>query len=270
MSSTLPDRRIMLASAANMRDLGSLPVEGGVFAPGKVYRSASLAQLNDTDQCTFVDLGIAEVFDLRTKAEREAQPDRLPSGIDLVGVDVLADGQGGVAAAVGTLATDPAAVNDLLGGGKVQDMLADTYRSLVTLPSAHAGYRELFQAISAPDHDGAVLFHCTAGKDRTGWAAASLLLLLGADEATVQSDYLQTNDDLVPTLGPLLKNAAAKGVDPDLIREAFSVRIEYLDAAQEVVASQYGTIEEYFSSGVGLNSRTIDTIRERLITTATA
>ncbi len=265
MSNTLANRRVTLASAANMRDLGGLPLSEGIFTPDKVFRSASLAQLSDPDQQVITQLGITVVYDLRTTAERQSQPDRLPSGIDLVGLDVLADGQGGIADAVGTLAVDPAKVNALLGGNKVQDMLTQTYRSLVTLPSAHASYRELFQGIATPERDGAVLFHCTAGKDRTGWAAASLLLLLGAEEATVQADYLQTNDDLLPTIGPILEGAAAKGVDPDLIREAFSVRASYLDAAQEEVASKYGTIEDYFVSGVGLSASTIDTLRDRLI-----
>jgi protein-tyrosine phosphatase len=122
----------------------------------------------------------------------------------------------------------------------------------------------MFLGLADSAREGAALFHCTAGKDRTGWAAASLLMLLGASESTIQADYLQTNEDLLPTIEPLLQSAAAKGVDPELLRQAFSVRIDYLDAALEQLESEFGTVENYFTSGLGLDAATIDTLRSRL------
>lgn len=90
-------------------------------------------------------------------------------------------------------------------------------------------------------------------------------MLLGADEHTVHTDYLQTNDDLLPTLEPLIMSAQAKGVDADLMRDAFGVRISYLEATLEEIDSRYGTIERYFSAGLGLSTQTIDSMRERFV-----
>ena len=259
------DRRIALATAANMRDLGGLGVDGGVFAPGQVFRSASLAGLSPDDGQYFTSLGIAMVYDLRTSEERETQPDRLPESARLVILDVLADASESVAATIGKLRTAPDSMNELLAAGTIQQMLTESYRDFVRLPSATAAYRELFTSLADPRREGAALFHCTAGKDRTGWAAAALLMLLGADEQTIHADYLQTNDDLLPTLEPLIMSAQAKGVDADLMRDAFGVRVSYLDATLEEIGSRYGTIEGYFTAGLGLSAQTIDSMRDRFV-----
>ena len=259
------DRRIALATAANMRDLGGLSVDGGVFTHGQVFRSASLASLSTDDGRHFTGLGIAMVYDLRTSEERDTQPDRLPESARLVILDVLADARESVAATIGKLRTAPDSMNELLEAGTIQQMLTESYRDFARLPSATAAYRELFTSLADPHREGAALFHCTAGKDRTGWAAAALLMLLGADKQTIHADYLQTNDDLLPTLEPLIMSAQAKGVDADLIRDAFGVRVSYLDATLEEIDARYGTIERYFSAGLGLSAQTIDAMRERFV-----
>ena len=99
----------------------------------------------------------------------------------------------------------------------------------------------------------------------TGWAAASLLLLLGADEQTVRDDYLQSNTDLLPALQPLFDLAAAQGITADLLLPVLGVRESYLDAALDQVDSRFGSIEGYFTTGLGLNSGTLDALRSRLI-----
>ncbi|NLA65605.1 MAG: tyrosine-protein phosphatase [Leucobacter sp.] len=262
---TSVDRRIHLRSASNFRDLGGLPVSGGHIRPREVFRSASLARLTDDEFGRLDELSITTVYDLRTEAERAAQPDRLPDTARAVGLDVLADGTGGVAHAIGRLRDEPLLVNELLKGGKVKEMLEQSYREFIELPSARHSYRTLFLDLADGEREGAALFHCTAGKDRTGWAAAALLLLLGADDSTVRSDYLQTNTDFLPTLKPLFESAAARGVDTDLLREAFSVQDSYLATSLEQVARTYGSIEDYFLRGLQIDAAAIDALRERFI-----
>ncbi len=259
------DRRVLFRSAPNFRDLGGLPVDGGSVARGQVFRSASLGHLDDAELPAFEGLGIGVVFDLRTEGERTSEPDRLPAAVRLIGLDVLADSKADIVAAIGQLRSNPAAVNELLGGGAVQRMLADSYRDIVGLPSARAAYRALFLELADAERSGGALFHCTAGKDRTGWAAASLLMLLGADEQTIHADYLQTNEDLLPALEPVILSAAASGVEPELLRDAFGVRLSYLDTALDELETRFGSAERYFHEGLGLSSATIDALRSRLI-----
>lgn len=248
-----------------MRDLGGLPVSGGVFTPGQVFRSAALTDLTQADSQKLSDLGVAFVYDLRTEEERGSLPDRLPASAQLKILDVLADARSSVAATIGRIRTAPDSMMEILSSGGIQLMLTESYRDFIRLPSATAAYRELYLSLADAGRKGAALFHCTAGKDRTGWAAASLLMLLGANDETVHADYLQTNEDWLPSLEPLIVSAKAKGVDPDLLREALGVNLSYLDAAFEQLHDSYGSIEEYFSKGLGLSNQTIDALRDRLI-----
>lgn len=259
------DRRVRLRSAANFRDLGGLAVDGGTFATGQVYRSATLSDLSDEDLPTFESLGISRVYDLRTEGERIAKPDRVPAMTLVKSLDVLADGNTSLAAAYGNLRTQPEVVNDLLITGKFKEMLADSYRDFVRLPSATTSYRTLFLDIADQQHEGATLFHCAVGKDRTGWFAASLLMLLGANEDTILSDYLQTNDDLLPALAPLIAEAAELGIDAEALQDVMSVDHTLLDAALDEVDQQFGSIENYFTRGLNLDTATIDALRTKLV-----
>lgn len=260
-----PDRRIGLSSAPNMRDLGGLPVADGVVRTQRVFRSASLAQLSDDDQRGFEGLGIRTVYDLRTAGERASAPDRLPAQIPSIGLDVLADSPMAAAADINGILADPTKLAELLQSGRAEQLLEDSYRDIVRLPSALASYRDFYLGLADRDRSGAVLFHCTTGKDRTGWAAASLLMLLGADEATVRADYLQTNTDLLPALQPMLDGAAEKGVPAEALMPVLGVRDSYLDAALEEVEAGFGGIDGYFRTGLGLDDAVVSGLRERLV-----
>jgi len=262
---TPTDRRVPLRSAPNLRDLGGLRARGGVVRSGAVYRSATLAKLDRDDQTAFERLGISTVYDLRTVGERAAAPDRLPADVRSVGLDVLADSSTDVAAGVGQLGSDPAGLAASLGDGRGIELMRDSYRNIVGLPSALAAYRTFYLDLIDPSRSGAALFHCTTGKDRTGWAAASLLLLLGVGEDDVQADYLETNTDLLPALQPLLAAAAEKGVDTQLLLPVLGVRREYLDAAIDEAHTRFGGVEGYARDGLGLGDADLDALRRRFV-----
>lgn len=259
------DRRVVLESVLNMRDLGGLPVAGGAVRPGQVYRSASLANLSDADKPAFEQRSITTVYDLRTAGETSGAPDVVPDSARSIALDVLADSPAAAAANINEMLANPALLADALGGGKATEMLTESYRDIVGLPSALAAYREFFLSLADPDRRGAALFHCTTGKDRTGWAAAALLTLLGASRETILADYLQTNTDLVPALQPLIDRAAAGGVDPELILPVLGVDERYLAAAFDEVDQRFGDMDGYFALGLGLDSDIIAAIRARFV-----
>jgi len=258
-------RRIPLRSAPNLRDLGGLATSTGTVRSGVLYRSATLARLQDDDLTVFGGLGIATVYDLRTAAERTSSPDRLPAGVRTVPLDVLADSSSDVAAGVGQLADDPVALAATFGEGRGIALMIDSYRDIVSLPSALAAFGTFYRDLLDPARTGAALFHCTTGKDRTGWAAASLLLLLGVSQDDVRADYLETNTDLIPALQPILDAAAARGADTSLLMPVLGVRAEYLDAALAEARTAFGGIEGYARDGLGLSAAEVDELRGRLI-----
>ena len=244
---------IAIATVPNLRDLGGWPTRDGRRVRRKLlYRSTQLDQLAGADLATFATLGIRSVYDLRTEAERTARPDRLPAGTEYIVVDVLAGSADAAPAALFKVAGDPQAAEALLGGSKGRELFEKGYREIVDLPSAAVAYHRLFADLTHAEHRPA-LFHCATGKDRTGWAAAAMLLLLGVPDDLVMKEYLLTNRDLLPAEKPLLDRFRALGGDPDILRPVVEVAPDYLEAALDEMRKTFGTIEAYFADGLGVD-----------------
>ena len=248
-----PGQSIAIATVPNLRDLGGWPTRGGGRVRwGLLYRSTELGSLAGADMTAFAALGIRSVYDLRTEAERAAQPDRLPPGTVYVVADVVADLVDAAPAQLFKVATDPQAAEALLGGGKGPALFAKGYRELVSLSSADAAYHRLFSDLTLEEHRPA-LFHCTGGKDRTGWAAAALLTLLGVPDDLVMQEYLLTNTELLPSEQPLLDRFKALGGDPEILRPVLAVAPQYLEAALDEMCKTFGSIEGYFAEGLSVD-----------------
>jgi protein-tyrosine phosphatase len=258
-----PGQQIMIATVPNLRDLGGWPTADGHVRYGLLFRSAEFSDLQGEDAAAFARLGIRSVFDLRTEAERAKQPNQVPPGIEYVVLDILKDSAQAGAAQLLAVLGDPKAAEAMLGGGKAVALFEESYREVITLPSALAGYRQFFSAIAGEQHTPAV-FHCTTGKDRTGWAAAATLLLLGVGHDDVLADYLLTNDQLLPALQPVLDQFRSIGGDPDLLTPVVGVQTDYLETAIGEMHKRFKTIDGYFSQGLGLDAATIDRLRDRL------
>ncbi|MGF7124602.1 tyrosine-protein phosphatase [Rhodococcus sp. TAF43] len=261
-----PGASIPILSVPNLRDIGGYRTsDGGSVRFGRFYRSTDLSKITVDDAPRLADLGLVTVFDLRTHSEREAAPDRLPASAREVALDVLADkAYRSVPAQMQAVLADPSIAVTMLGENKAVDYFLGSYRDFVTLPSAIASYRGMFTDLAAPDALPA-LVHCTTGKDRTGWATASLLLLLGVDEDDVYHDYLLTNTQLLPAFASVFDKFTVAGGDPELLKQVLGVRSEYLDAALKQMRESFGTIEGYFADGLGIDKDGQETIRKHLV-----
>ncbi len=269
----LPGAVIPIDTVPNLRDLGGYPTaEGGVVRHGLLYRSVELSRLAGPSLAEFGALGIHTVYDLRGEHERLSHPDVLPPAARGVVIDVMADSLGAAPTQLVAVRNDPVAASETLGGGKGVEIFARGYREFVTLPSALAGYSRLLKDIAGePDdrHDDhpvlPALFHCTTGKDRTGWAAAVLLLLLGVSPDDVRSDYLLTNEYLLPTFKDMLAGFAAKGGDPEVLLPVLGVREEYLEASLAEATAVFGSFDGYVRDGLGLDETTVARLRRLLV-----
>jgi protein-tyrosine phosphatase len=257
---TRPVVGLGLPSAPNLRDVGGWPTrDGRVVVSGALYRSTDLSRLSGADLPALDALGIRSVYDLRTPGEREVAPDRLPPGAEYHALDVLADSTMAVPASLMALLADPPAATEALTGARVRGLFDSAYREIVGLPSARAAYRALFTDLAVAERRPA-LVHCTTGKDRTGWAVAALLLLLGVPDEEVMAEYLLTNDLLLPALEPVFDQFRDAGGDPAVLVGVFGVDREYLEVGLDEMTRRYASIEGYFADGLGLDQPTIDAL----------
>ena len=257
-----PGQSLGITSVVNLRDLGGYTTsDGKTVATGLVYRSNLLSGIPEEDMEKLAVLDLKVDYDLRTADEKNARPDELPAGVEYVWLDVLADSPQAGPAMLEKLMTDPKAANEELGGGKVEEGFRQSYREFVSLPSAKAEFRKLFVGLGDSEQLPA-LFHCTTGKDRTGWAAAALLTLLGVPKDQVMEDYLRSNDYILPAYKNAIDPFVAAGGDPAIPSAILGVKAEYLEAAFDEVTTKYGTIENYFSKGLGVDAAQQQAIRD--------
>lgn len=246
-------RPIPITTLPNLRDLGGWPTAGGGrVRTGLLFRSADLDRLDGPGLAALGQLHLSTVIDLRTKAERDAAPDRLPAGAAPLVCDVLRDATQAAPAQLQKVLGDPRAAEQMLGGGRAEALLTQGYRQIVSLPSALDAYRRVFSTM-AEDARRPLLFHCTTGKDRTGWAAAVILSLLGVSRDDVLRDYLLTNEQLLPALEPLMARFRSAGGDAALLEPVLGVRASYLEAAFDEVGQKFGSMEAYLATGLGLD-----------------
>lgn len=250
-------------SIPNWRDLGGPPtIDGRRLRPGSVFRSAAIDAPSQPDLAKLVDLGIGTVFDLRTASESRAAPDVAPAHCRILHADVLADKHISAPAKMMDFLASPETVESVLDGGKAAELMIRNYRDMVTLPSALAAYRTMVRTLV--DDERPALVHCTSGKDRTGWAAAIVLLAIGADEQTVLTDYLRTNDLYLPTLSATFDGYRESGGDPDDLRALLGVRSEYLEAALDEARTVHGSISGYLEA-VGIDDDVCARLRSRML-----
>ncbi len=248
-----PGQSLGIASVPNLRDLGGYKTsDGAILARGLVYRANQLSGISPGDMEKLAGLKLKNAYDLRTAEEREKRPDELPTGVKYVWLDVLADSPQTGPAMLEKLMTNPQEANAALGDGKAEAGFQNSYREFVSLPSAQREFRKLFLALGEKNQLPA-LFHCTTGKDRTGWAAAALLTLLGVPKDQVVEDYLRSNDYILPAYKKVIDGFLAAGGEERIPLAILGVKKEYLDAAFDEMETKYGTIDKYFSEGLGID-----------------
>ncbi len=238
----------------NWRSLGGHVGAGGkrvrddlLFRCGQLYNLTPFQkeQLQDKYQ-------IKRVFDFRGQDERKQFPDFLWSGLDYVVIDVLKDAQ-----------VNQASVETIISGSysAEEDMLT-TYEELVMEKSAQTGYRQfLLTLINDPTPTA---FHCFAGKDRTGVAAALILKTLGVSDEEIYADYLETiparkkeNQEILDYLQDHLTSAQL-----DEVAVALTVKKAYLERYFATIKRNFGDFDNYLMQGLNLPADFKDKMRQ--------
>jgi len=246
---SLPNHADALSGTWNFRDIGGTPTPAGPVRRGIVYRSAALAQLDPNGVAALEKLGVTDVFDLR--GEREISRDGKDQVPDSVQVTV----------APFHPEEDEAAVHELQEGAPatlVERVIA-YYSAIPVQPPAQAAVAGLLRAIA--DNTGAVLVHCAAGKDRTGWAIATVLTAAGADRDAVLADYLLSNA-AIDSLRTWLQEHYGDAFDTS--SQVLGVDPSYLQAAWDSMDRSFGSFDGYLTA-IGIDADVVRRVRLRLV-----
>jgi protein-tyrosine phosphatase len=238
-------RVIALESSSNCRDVGGWPLSVGQVREGVAFRSSALDRLTDADQTKLTDLGLRTICDFRGVAEAAASPSRLDK---LPNIQRFALP---IEPSVGASLRDIAKTRDATG-----EDVASLMRRAYTAYALECGhrFRTLFDLL-LEDGRTPLLFHCSAGKDRTGFATALLLTAIGVAWDQVMQDYLATNEIWKgdERLAAELPQAAAQ--------ELLRVSPSYLESGFAALQREYGSIDRYLERVLGLAPKR----RDRLI-----
>jgi len=225
-------REIKLQGVVNCRDIGGYPSKDGRHVKwGRIYRSAELSHLTAGGLDTLRNLSIAYIADFRGPNEVKTAPDKIPPGAVRVSLPAGSEHTG-----------DSSYMKQMLLTAK-DSGLVPFYSDIRYLGER---YKPLFAELLQVNTDSAVLFHCTAGKDRTGIAAALILYALNVPEDKIMEDYLASdyyrrNENERSIKGMMLMYK----LDEATARSLMGVKEAYLKATFNAIVAQYGSMDRY-------------------------
>jgi protein-tyrosine phosphatase len=250
------NRRLPFSGAKNFRDLGGYKtVDGRTVRRGLLYRSDRLHKLTDEDLKFLSALSLERIIDFRAEQESQREPDRLPAGTEIHLVAIpISDSSTTI-----WIDSRDEMVKSLKNIDPARSMIA-TNVELATrfTPEMRQFMGELLNSNGRP-----LLFHCTAGKDRTGFAAAISLRMLGVPHETVVEDYLLTNQYFFSAykwslvLMQLLRGKRFV----DNVKGFMMAHPSYLSAAFEAIDREHGSFENYARDGLGLAERDVEQLK---------
>jgi protein-tyrosine phosphatase len=251
-------REITLEGTFNFRDLGGMMTEDGRrIKQGMLFRSGNLSLLTAADIEALKGLGIKTICDLRDHDEVTNHPDPAMEGVKWNHIPLMND-----EAAV-RQAGDIIKFEDKLINSKPGEMLLNMNREMVGKTVAFEKiFRILLQEPGKP-----LLFHCMAGKDRTGAVAALILSALGVSRELIEADYLYTNNalDVMEKSFEKIGYAFPEHIDRDVVLAMYEARVEYIRAFFDEIEEKYGNVETYLVTGVGLEQEAIRKLKEALL-----
>lgn len=267
---------IPVQGIVNARDLGGYAVQDGRrVRDGLLLRSAHLAEATDTDLQYLSQLPTAAVIDMRKEDEKKGKVDRTVPGAEYIPLPIDATGNAGAGMTekekkkfTGHKKFEvkkiivAAAFNK-----KAQEVAREMYPILLFRPESQEQFAAFFRHVLAAER-GAVLYHCSQGKDRTGIASALLLAALGADRDTIVSDFDATNkvyESDVKKFSVLVRLLGGKDEEVGVVKAFLGCNTDNFIRALDRIDREYGSLDAYLHGPMGLTDEDIQTLRARYL-----
>lgn len=240
----------------NFRDLGGITLANGlVIRDHMIFRSGELNGLSEQDKAELDKLGIECIFDLRSCDEVEYKPDYVPKGAEYFNVPAARTRRKMVVKPDSVVKMIPVWLPSAVSRGAFRARFKHLYRKF---PFENPAYKKIFQAM---DEGKKILFHCTAGKDRTGVASMLILFALGADLDTVKEDYMlsnyyriENNKKFVTQFAEYKHYKKYRKILP----MTGNVEMKYFDTAYKKIIRKYKTVENFLLQQYGIDGERIN------------
>ena len=249
-------RLLPMDGAYNTRELGGYKTTDGKSVKwGMLFRSDKLSDISETDQKYLQNLGIKRIVDFRSEGEKTEDPNNIPEGIDYIETPINVDG---------AMRSKIEAVLKGETNKEIKSFLVDANKEFVT------NYTDVYENFlrSLIDEDGPTLFHCTAGKDRAGFAAAITLIALGVSKEHVIEDYMKTNVFTKDRIDEMINKIALMSlyqVDAEILRPLIGVERIYIETAFNTAEEKYGSLENFIREGLNISDEEIQMLRNKFL-----
>jgi protein-tyrosine phosphatase len=251
-----------MVTITNFRDIGGIKnTEGKIVAREVFLRSGELSQLDKKDEQRLKEnYRLGKIVDLRSDAEVSERPDKSVIGTEYIHIDILKD-----------IHDEGASISDFVKIGspeKSADYMEKLYADIALDQAAQAGYTNFFDQILSLKERESLLFHCFAGKDRTGIAAALVLETLDVPKEAIYADYMLTNKLRKTENALLLAQAKETNLPPANLKAlevALNVESRYLDNFYWAVKKNYGDCKTYLKEAIGIDKEKTEFIKHRFL-----
>jgi protein-tyrosine phosphatase len=268
-------RAIAFEGVENARDMGSLAMQNGqTVRTGMLVRSGNLTKATDSDVAMLKEkYHLTDVFDFRFEAEANAAPDRIIDGVSYTHLSTLPKAfiQGFSSSRADTTKMD---TRDMLAvlmkyafEPKAQTMARQLYPAIVTDSAAQHYYGVFLRGVLRAE--GGVLWHCSQGKDRAGWASAFLLAALGASRETIVEDFDLSNQSYTRQVEALTAKVQEKEGGKEavaFVRAMVGVSRENFVTTLDLIDQKYGSLSAYIENQLGFSKKEQQQLKEKYLT----
>ena len=264
--------RLQLQNLPNTRDLGAIATKDGRhILPRKLLRSGNLYHASLTDQRILLEeCRLKTVIDLRDQTERQEKPDVILKGVEYYHIPML-DEEGindSGESILGILYANKLLKSILDYDGEIEPLIEKQYENFVK-DQYSVKQCARFMDVLLHHENGAILWHCSLGKNRVGVITALLLCVLGVHQDAIREDFMRSNACLAGELDYMLRFLEANKLDSianaNKITALYKVKESYLDRLFKTIENEYGDVERFLRRGLLLNPKTVTDIRSKYL-----
>jgi len=246
-----------LKTLVNFRDIGGYKgIDGREIKYKKLLRSGEVRNLSDEDKNILInDYKLKKIIDFRSDDEVKNAPNDTLNGVEYQQINIM-----------GELSGNTSGSEDMVNNSKIKsatEIMKEIYVNLATDKNSQKAYRKFLNEVKSLE-EGSLLFHCFAGKDRTGFGALLIMKILGVKDDDIFEDYLKTNElrrEANKIIIEELEKSGATKENIDNVTQLMEVDISYLEEAYNSIIKNYSSFDNYLKNVLNVDDEAALTFR---------